>query len=230
MSNEEFGKIKRESAEKEPKYDALLVLGACMEWDAKEKKWIFPTWVPEKIYKPKLVMGDERAEAAKEIHKEAKVVLVTGGPQEHPETGETASRANELSRVISEKGVPKEKIIPMGRGGNTLKNAEDTAAYLEANPDILVNNRIAVLSPRFQYERAKMMFEEHPYFKERGIEVDWILVDDTLADKHPMYREWLEKIYNATDPDDDKNLYDKVVASEEKGIADLEAGGYVPKQ
>lgn len=224
MSNEALEPISNpESMEKEPKYDALLVLGACMEWDPKKNEWTFPTWVPPEIYGPELVMGKARAIATAEIAKDASVVLVTGGPQEHPETKEKHSRAKELSRLIKEYGVGEEKVISMGKGGNTLKNAEDTADYLEKNPEVLKQKKIAILSPQFQQKRAKMMFDKHPYFKEHGIDVDWVIVEDVLEGRDPKYKEWTEALYQ-------NPKYGKVLQSEIKGIRDLNSGEYTPKQ
>lgn len=224
MGNETFPDITNtENIEKEPKYDALLVLGACMEWDQQKQEWTFPTWVPAEIYGPELVMGKARAIATAEIAKDALVVLVTGGQQEHPETKERHSRAEELSRLIGEYGVEKEKIIPMGKGGNTLENAKDAARYLEGNPGILKNKKIAVLSPKFQQKRAKMMFDKHPYFQEHGIDVDWIIVEDILTGKDRRYGEWVKTLY--------KNpKYGKVLQSEIRGIQDLDSGKYKQKQ
>ncbi len=205
------------------RYAAILVLGACMEWDPKKKRWTFPTFVSPLIYKPELVMGKARAIAAAEIASEAEVVLVTGGPQTNPETGETASRAVEMARLITQFGVPPEKVIPMGKGGNTLKNAEDTAAYLEEHPALLKSNMIAVLSPKFQAERAKAMFEMFPYFKEHKIEVDWIIVDEVLEGKNPGYRRWAKAL-------ESNPKYATVLESEKQGLSDLRSGKYKPKQ
>ncbi len=222
-SQENLNFLTPEENESEPKYDALLVLGACMEWDAEKKEWTFPTWVPEEIYKPELVMGKARAIATSAIEDQAEVILVTGGPQNNPETNEIASRAVELGRLINEYGVPSEKIVPMGKGGNTLKNAEDTAAYLKEHPQIIKNKRIGVLSPRSQHERPKEMFEMDPYFKKNGIEVDWIIVDDILEGRNPRYEKWTEALY--------KNpKYAKVLKSEQQGLKDLQSGTYKPKQ
>jgi len=212
-----------ENNESEPKYDAILVLGACMEWDKNKKQWIFPTWVPKEIYNPELVMGKARAIAASELREGAEVMLVTGGPQLNPETGETASRAIELSKLIAEYDVPNEKIIPIGKGGNTLENAKDTATYLESHPEIVVNKKIAVLSPRFQYERARMMFEQHPYFIDHNISVDWIIVEDILENRSGKYKKWTEALQN-------DHRYSEVLKSEENGINDIKSGNYKSKQ
>lgn len=222
-SQENLNTFNPEENESEPQYDALLVLGACMKWDENKKEWAFPTWVPEEIYKPELVMGKARAIATSAIEEQAEVILVTGGPQKNPETGEIASRAVELSRLITEYGVSPEKVVAMGKGGNTLKNAEDTAAYLKDHPEIIRHRKIGVLSPRFQQERAKEMFDQDPYFKENGIEVDWIIVDDILEGRNPHYKKWIEALY--------KNpKYQGVLESEKKGLEDLKSGTYKPKQ
>lgn len=212
-----------ENSENGPKYDAILVLGACMEWNEDRKQWQFPTWVSKDIYGPELVMGKARAIAASSLSNKTETILVTGGMQKNPVTEEEVSRATELSRVIKERGVPADKIIPIGKGGNTLKNAEDTAEYLKAHQEIIQNKRIAVLSPRFQYERARMMFEKHDFFKENDISVDWILVEDVLEGRDKRYEEWVKALYE--DP-----RYGTVLASEAEGIKDLKSGGYQPRQ
>lgn len=212
-----------ENSENEPKYDAILVLGACMEWNEDRKQWQFPTWVSKDIYGPELVMGKARAIAASSLSNKTETILVTGGMQKNPVTEEEVSRATELSRVIKERGVPADKIIPIGKGGNTLKNAEDTAEYLKANPEIIQNKRIAVLSPRFQSDRARMMFEQNTYFQENDISVDWIIVEDVLEGRDERYKKWVQAVYE--DP-----RYDTVLESEAEGIKDLKSGRYKPKQ
>lgn len=180
-------------SEKEPKYDAIVVLGAVMRWNAENKQWDFPTIMEPEEYSGRIVMGKARAIAASHIQADAEKLLVTGGSNVHPETGERASRSRELARLISEGyGVPPDKVIPMGTlsASHVMGNVENVIDYLEKNPAVLKRRRIAVLTPKFQSERAKEMFDANPYFKEKGIAIDWLIVEDVLAARHPMYKKW----------------------------------------
>src|SRR5579872_5597976 len=148
-----------ESIESEHEYDAILVLGAVMEWNHASHKWEFPPIIDR--YAGKLVMGKIRAFATKEAQDLAPVILVTGGSDVNPETGQRESRSVELSKVMTDTyRIPKDKVIPMGtaEASHTLGNAENLIKYIEENPDVLKKKRIAIISPRFQAERARMMF------------------------------------------------------------------------
>ena len=206
--------------ERSPKYDAILVLGAQMVWNDKKQEWTFPT--VKQDYAGKLVMGKARAIATSEIENEASSILVTGGKEIHPETGEPHSRAIELSRLINEYGVSKDKIFPIGEGGNTIENANDAAKYLESNPNIIKTKKIAILCPKFQYERAKMMFETNHYFKNNDIEVSWLMVEDILGERSAHYKNWENKVYSTPEAAINKEL-------EQKGMENFKSGSYKPK-
>ena len=206
--------------EKEPEYDALLVLGAVMEWNDKTNNWNFPTIIDS--YPGKLVMGKARAIAASYIHEKAPVVLVTGGSDKNPVSGQFESRSIQLSNLITDSyGVSKEKVVPIGSLGasHTLGNVENLVHYLEEHPEILKSKKIGILSPRFQSERAKLMFEQNLYFEENKIQLDWLIVEDILEHQDVRYKKWVDAVYARPEAEINR-------AMEEKGIADLKAGKY----
>ncbi|OGF73430.1 hypothetical protein A2W57_00895 [Candidatus Giovannonibacteria bacterium RIFCSPHIGHO2_02_43_16] len=207
----------------EPKYDALLVLGAVMEWSEKKGKWEFPTIIQG--YPGKLVMGKARALAASEVQDEAPVILVTGGSDKNPRTGEIESRSIELSKLMTERyKIPKEKVIPMGKIGasHTQGNIENLIQYIEEYPDILKTRVIGIVSPRFQEERTKMLFDKKPYFAEHGIKLDWIIVEDILEKRDPRFKKWADAVYATPEAEINRQM-------EKKGIEDLRSGQYKPK-
>ncbi len=206
----------------EHKYDALVVLGEVMEWDSRWKKWEFTAIIER--YPGRLVMGRFRAWAAKIVSPQVPIILVTGGSDIHPVTGEKCSRSAELARVINEYGVKKEKIIPIGTSGasHTFGNVENVIQYLEAHPDILEQKKVAILSPRFQVTRAKMMFEMNPYFREHGIHLDWLIVEDKIISKNACMVEYFDWLYSTPQAKTCRKM-------EQKGIDDLNRGAYQPK-
>lgn len=211
-----------ENEELATKYDALLVLGAVMEWNAQKKKWEFPTIIDR--YAGKLVMGKARAIATKEIQDQAPLILVTGGSDKNPETGESVSRSVELARLMTERyNIPTEKVVAMGtsEAGSTLGNTENLIQYLESHPGLKKTGRIGIICPRFQHERAQLMFETNPYFKENGISLYWIDVEDVLEERHPLYKDWTDAVYNTPEAKINRDL-------EEKGIEDFKSGKYKP--
>lgn len=212
-----------ENLEKEFPYDALVVLGAVMDWSDANKRWEFPTIIER--YPGKLVMGKARAIAASELEGEAPVTLVTGGRDIHPETGESASRASELAKLMTERyKMSKETVIPIGtaEAGSVMGNVENVVAYLQNNPGILRRHRIAILSPRFQKERAELMFEANPYFKEQGVTIEWLVVEDILERRDPRYKKWADAVYSTPEAEINREL-------EEQGIKDLKEGRYTSK-
>lgn len=218
MSLEKTGRP--ESTEKEFPYDALVVLGAAMEWSDELKQWEFSTIVDH--YVGKLAMGKARALAARAVAGEAPKTLVTGGVDVHPETGELASRATELAKLMIERyKMSKENVIPIGtaEAGSTAGNVENLVAYLKNNPETLKRHRVAILSPRFQKERAQMMFDAHPYFKKNGVELDWLVVEDILERRDPRYKKWADAVYKTPEAKINKEM-------EERGIKDLKEGTY----
>ena len=212
-----------EGSVEEPKYDALLVLGAVMEWDNKKGGWEFPTIIQS--YAGKLVMGKARALATREMQGAATVILVTGGSDKNPRTGEIESRSIELSRLMTEHyKVPKEKVVPMGKIGasHTQGNVENLIAYLEEHPEVLRTRHIGILSPRFQKERAELMFQDNPYFREHDIDLDWIVVEDVLARRGPLYKKWADKLYATPEAEINRQM-------EKQGIEDFKSKKYQVK-
>lgn len=209
--------------EVEPKFDALLVLGAVMEWNDKRNRWEFPSIIQR--YPGKLVTGKARALATREVQDEAPIILVTGGSDENPRTGEIESRSVELSKLMTERyKIPKEKIISMGKIGasHTAGNIENLIKYLEDHPEVLKIKRIGILSPRFQKERAMIFFEQKPYFKDHGIQLEWLVVEDILEDRDPRYKKWADALYATPEAEINRQM-------EQKGIEDLHSGKYKPR-
>ncbi len=201
------------------KYDAIVVLGAVMVWDGNLKKWTFPDIVPS--YAGKLVLGDRRALAAAIIANEAPIILVTGGSDTHPETGEKYSRAVELAKLIVRKGVLSDKVKIIGELGSshTQGNVQNVIDYIKVRPSI---NRVAILSPLFQYARARMMFETNSYFNNAGILLEWLIVETILMKENPDFIDWFEKVYTSPDALVCQEM-------EVQGIKALREKSYAPK-
>lgn len=213
------GGLPKESKERPYEYDALVVLGAFMEWNLKFRRWDFPSIID--WYVAKLVAGKARAIASAEAHDLAPVVIITGGSIENPETGEKASLADELAKLIKKYGAPEEKLVslPNPEKSNTLGNIKDTIDYIESNPEVLQKKKIAILCPKFQYERAKLMFEQEPYFKEKSIEISWVIAEDMLQKRSPHYQQWIDKLYATPEAELNRQL-------EAKGVQDIKSGKY----
>lgn len=183
------------------RYDALVVLGAVMRWEGRLGKWTFPLILESDEYAGRLVLGEWRAMAAMILQDSAPVILVTGGSNTHPETGEQCSRAVELAKFIVELGVPREKVIPMGKIGasHTMGNVANLVEYLEEHLEI---HRVAILSPRFQMFRAMVMHDRDQKLKRNGLELEWIEVERTLV-KHdpPRFKPHIDGIYSLPEAD-----------------------------
>ncbi len=219
-----------------PKLDALMVMGAVMDWNKEKEEWSFPSIIPR--YSGAIVMGKARAKAATELHEHADILLVTGGKDTHPNTQAIHSRSDELTKLIQDMGVPQNKVIPMGKGGNTLENVKDLALYLKEHSEVLKENRIGVLCISYQYERAKAMFDkeyaENPFFKEHPVEVVWFQAEEVLessvseAQQH-HWKRWGtavdQKVVTVKDPSTGEDKTGKAgdIAREleTKGLADF---------
>lgn len=201
------------------RYDAIVVLGAVMVWDKSGQKWTFPDIVPG--YAGKLVIGEKRALAAVHVADQTDKLLVTGGSQSHPETGEIHSRATELAKLIISLGVDQAKVEVIGTTGmsHTQGNVENVVVHLKANTNI---RRVAILSPLFQHIRAKMMFDGNPFFKENGIDLYWLLVEAILGIVDRKYIEWSKRLYSSPEAA-------TCLKMEQKGIYALCTGQYKPK-
>lgn len=208
--------------EKALRFDALVVLGAVMAWNKKRKQWAFPTIIPH--YAGKLVMGKARALAAREIQDCAPLILVTGGSDRNPVTGDLDSRAIELSKLIKRYGVPENKVFPIGTMGasHTKGNVENLAAFLKERPEVLQTRRIIILCQCFQRERAELMFQSNPFFRKHGIVLDWITVEEVLAGRSPRYKKWADGVYATKEAAINQRL-------EQEGIRDFLMGTYKVK-
>lgn len=213
-------KLRGQEIDKNYDYDALVVLGAVMEWNRKAKKWEFPTVIER--YPGKLVEGKARAIAASELQNIAPRILVTGGSDINPETGDLASRAYELAKLIEEKyDVPHDKLVIIGKSesGNTRGNVENIVDFFKSNPELTERKKIAILAPNFQLDRAKFMFNDNPYFNDNNIEINFISVEDVLGKRHPLYKNWAEKVYKSDAAKVNREM-------ERKGLSDLKNKNY----
>ena len=112
----------------------------------------------------------------------------------------------------------------MGKIGasHTAGNIENLIQYLEDHPEVLKTKRIGILSPRFQKERVALMFEENPYFKDCGIKLEWLIVEDILEDRDPRYKKWADALYATPEAEINRQM-------EQKGIENLHSGKYKPR-
>ncbi len=204
------------------RFEALQVFGAVMRWDRAERKWCFPLILEEREYAGRLVLGDWRAKAAVALHELAPVVLVTGGSNTHPETGESCSRAVELARLIVSYGVPEKKVISMGKIGasHTLGNVANLTEYLCDHQEI---RHVGMVCPRFQMLRAMAMQYADPYYKkEGGIELGWIEVERTLVEAGVLLKSEVDAVYTSPEVDICWKM-------EQRGMQDFLTGSYEPK-
>jgi len=203
-------------------YGLVTVLGAVMKWDPKVKDWTFPDTVEQ--YSGLLVMGQYRAWAAAEFYDHAQVLLVTGGSDKHPVTGEKCSRSAELTRRIREYGVPESKLVDIGKIGasHTQGNVENTIAFLTAHPELLRERRMGIISPTFQAKRAEMMYRDNAWFRQNGVELSMLLVEDILTAAHPELENCFREIY-------DSFAGNACLWMETQGIEDFIAKKYAPQ-
>lgn len=182
-------------------YDIVVVLGSVMTWNPRMNRWSFPIVIKE--YAGHLVMGLYRALAAAEFQDHTKKLLITGGSDQHPISGQKHSRSLELTKRIKKLGVPENKLIDIGQIGSshTQGNIENTMAFLSQNPELLKERKIGILSPTFQAKRAELMWRNSPWFKEKDIELRMLLLEDILTQKYPSLERAFEKIYNSPDAD-----------------------------
>ncbi len=203
-------------------YDAIVVLGAVMWWNKRKKRWEFPVII--RSCPGKLVMGQMRALATARIHNLAEKILVTGGSDKHPETGQIVSRSKQLAKLIVKRyGVPQKTVIAIGspKTSHTLGNIKNLVKYLKKHSKILKSRYLAILCPRFQCRRAKMMFGLNHYFKNQGIKFDWLMVEDILEKNDRRYKTLINKIYHSPEAEICQKL-------EQKGVKDLLADRYKP--
>jgi len=217
ISKEDLNKLQRKQADK---YDAVIVLGAVMKWNGRKNKWEFPAII--KSYSGKLVMGEARALAARIVEYLTKIILVTGGSDKNPRTGKMDSRANQLAKLMVEKyDMLKEKVIVIGKtnSGHTSGNVENVIEYFEKNPKILKLKQVGIICPDFQKRRAKIMFDSASYFRENGIKLDWLSVENILTKIDSRYKKWIEEIYASPEAEVNTRM-------EKQGIKDFIADKY----
>lgn len=202
------------------KWDVLIVLGAVMRPSVDGVGWTFPLVMNADEYSGRLVLGEWRACAAVELSEQAELVLVTGGNNKHPKTGQLHSRAVELARRIVELGAKRDKVIPIGQlaSSHVLGNISNYMEFLSQRPEM---KRIAILSPRFQMERAKLMHSNDP--RSAGFAVEWVEVEKVLVEAEIIRESEVQAIYNSPEG--------QICAQmEREGIAHFKSGTYKPKQ
>lgn len=203
-------------------FDIVVVLGSVMTWSPSMNRWSFPIAIKE--YAGHLVMGAYRAFAAAEFQDHTEKLLITGGSDKHPTTGQKHSRSTELTKRIKKLGVPEDKLVDIGQLGSshTQGNIENTIAFLSQNPELLKERKIGILSPTFQARRAELMWRNSPWFKEEDIEPRLLLLEDILTQKYPSLEKAFEKIYNSQDAD-------HCLTMEQQGIDAFLRSNYGPK-
>lgn len=201
-------------------YDALFVFGAVMRW-SQEDGWHFPLIMEEHEYSGRLVLGHWRAMAAAVLKDISPVILVSGGSNTHPNTGEKHSRAVELARSIVKYGAPTEKVFPIRTNdvSHTLGNAANLSEYLKKNTSV---KKVGMLCPRVQMPRAMVMQYSDPFYKENSIEMTWIEVERTLIESDYIHRDAIDSIYTSPEADICWQM-------EQKGLKDFLTGTYRPK-
>lgn len=183
--------------ELEPHYDAIVVLGAKMEW--KERKlftagqsvivgeWRFPTIFRDDL--GKVSAGNVTAAAAGCVYSMGltESLLITGGIEESK--GHVGSRSEELSKLIARKyKVPEGNLMVIGKRGNTPGNVQDTIDYLKENPDIEIK-KLGILSNEWHLPRAMDSFKKEKFFEEHGISL-FSVPDEVILKKISRHYEW----------------------------------------
>ncbi len=218
----EVDELSTPEVEKPYSYDAVIVLGAFMQRDKKTGEWRLPTIIEEDP--GKVVGGHSRAIAVQQLYTEhaSPLFIITGGVQKDEEGNPSASRAQTLANVITDKyKVPTESLAVVTTVGNTLGNIDDTVKFLQEHKDLLKEKKIAVLSNEWHLERALLMFGENEYFRNSGVELLPIAVEDILQRRSKHYEKWADQLNNSDAMKTRKKM-------EEKGIKDFKSGKYKP--
>ncbi len=102
------------------------------------------------------------------------LVLTTGGKEKNGE-----SRAEAAAKQLTTKyGLSSETVKPIGGGGNTMANAEDTADYILGHRSELGDvDKIELVTEDFQMLRAWLMFSKAIHEKATGQKLDISLED-----------------------------------------------------
>lgn len=204
-------------------FDVIVVLGVSIQKDPATGKFIFNNLVEYLDPSVKLLGARSRAIAVAQALSEklAPTVLITGGKQEDL-AGNQTTRAQLFGEYIVQKQhVPSEFLIPIGKTGNTLGNISDAADYFSEHPEVLFKRKIAVLTNEFHMPRAMEMFESNPFFKDSGIEISPLSVEELLSRRSSFHARWVTSL-------SDNPLMKEVQEREEQGLKDFRGGRYSP--
>lgn len=199
-----------------------VILGAVMEFSMALQLWRFPLVMSADRYVARLVLGEWRIQAAALLAKDFSTMLVTGGSDEHPVTGQKVSRAEEMAKAIRWHLVNNDttEVIPIGTltASHTQGNVANTKAYLEEHPEV---KSITIVSPGFQLTRAALMFALDPFFAKRGITLKFMEVEKILLEAKRLTQQEVDLIY-----DSPEHVICK--ALEDEGCRKLLLGDYTP--
>lgn len=200
--------------------DAIVITGSSMDYSSRRGRWQFNTVVTNGI--GGLDGGQSKADAARQLVDEGYrgLFLVTGGVETDPDTGQTASKSEELARVmVDDQRIPQYQVRSIGTEGNTFGNARDVLRFILDNSDAMSNEKIGILTNEWNMVRAMLIFNTFEAFRDRGIELVPILADDILIRKSRQYEKWLDAI-------EDSEVWRTKLDLEAAGIAALLDGTY----
>lgn len=203
--------------------DAVVVMGASMDFDNRTKRWYFPTVVNNGI--GKVDAGNSRTIAARQLVDEGfdGPFWVTGG-REVSQDGRVELQAIELARLmIGKRGINQQQVVAIGQEAstNTHGNVADVVAYLTAHPEI-PHRRIGVLANEWHILRALLIFYENPYFKNGDVELVPIIANTILRRRSARYQKWDDCMQQIPEMQERERF-------ELSGIEDLARGRYKPR-
>lgn len=204
-------------------FDAIVVLGVSIQKDPATGKFIFNNLVEYLDPSVKLLGARSRAIAVVQALSEklAPTVLITGGKQEDLAGNQTTKAQLFSEYMVQKQHVPSEFLVPIGQTGNTLGNISDAADYFSEHPEVLSKRKIAVLTNEFHIPRAMEMFKANPFFKDSGIEINPLSVEDLLSRRSLFHARWVAGL-------SDNPLMQEVREREEQGLKDFREGRYSP--
>ena len=110
-------------------------------------------------------------------------------------------------------------MLPIGEVGNTMGNAEDAARFFSENPDRLNKHKVGILTNEFHMPRAIIMFQNHPFFASRHIQIVPVIAEDLISHRSPHHAKWVDQLRSNPRMED-------VLIKEVRGIKDFVKGNY----
>lgn len=172
------------SPEQQSPIDAIIILGAKLQWDASHKQWYLPKIEDGNFLEA--LDGWERAYAAHFLYRKhagMPILLVTGGFDEDKQTGIRASRAEAIADVlISEFHIPQESVYVIHTDGNTIGNIKGIAQLLDSNETLRSKaHSFAILANASHLARAHYFFSDPTIFPHalplRSLSIESVLVE-----------------------------------------------------